>query len=71
MASSKSHLCFSRVNSDCNVDGTNVGNGTSQGSCPSGLLCYADGSCRGKLLLEKCKSKWSRLFIKICMNSLL
>ena len=36
--------------SDCSVDG-NAGNGTAQGTCPNGLLCYADGTCHGKLWL--------------------
>ena len=31
----------------CNVDGK-PGNGTEQGSCPEGGLCYADGRCGGK-----------------------
>ena len=30
----------------CTVNG-NAGDGTSQGSCDNGLLCFADGKCMG------------------------
>jgi len=38
--------CNRGVCYDCSVDG-NAGNGTAQGTCPNGLLCYADGTCHG------------------------
>ena len=28
----------------CNING-NVGDGTEQGTCPNGKVCYSDGSC--------------------------
>ena len=29
------------------TDNGNAGDGTSQGSCDNGLLCFADGKCMG------------------------
>ena len=41
--------CLMVLYTGCLVDG-NVGDGTSQGNCPNGRICFADGTCKGTLI---------------------